>query len=68
VRQIADTVCAVVAQVPIEHGPERPADLRVGRVSAARAEAELGWRAETSFAEGVRRYVAWLAATSGSPA
>jgi UDP-glucose 4-epimerase len=67
VRQIADTVCELVAAVPIEHGPERPADLRVGHVSGARAGAELGWRAETSFAEGVRRYVDWLAVTSGSP-
>ncbi len=67
IRQIADTVCALVATVPIEHGPERPADLRVGHVSGARAAAELGWRAETSFADGVRRYVEWLTATSGSP-
>ena len=67
VRQIADTICEVVARVPIEHGPDRPADLRVGHISGARAEAELGWTARTSFAEGVRRYVDWLAATSGSP-
>ncbi len=67
IRQIADTVCELVADVPIEHGPERPADLVVGHVSGARAAAELGWHAKTSFSEGVRRYVDWLAVTSGSP-
>ena len=67
VRQIADTVRELVADVPIEHGPDRPADLEFGRASAERAAAELGWRARTSFAEGVRRYVDWLAVTSGSP-
>ena len=68
VRQIADTVRDIVAPVPIVHGPERPADVHIGQVSGARAAADLGWRAETPFATGVRRYVDWLAATSGSPA
>jgi UDP-glucose 4-epimerase len=67
VRRIADTVCELVSEVPIMHGPERPADLRIGLVSGARARAELGWSAETDFAAGVRRYVDWLTVTSGSP-
>jgi UDP-glucose 4-epimerase len=67
VRQIADTVRDVVADVPVEHGPERQADLEFGRASGARADTELGWRASTSFADGVRRYVDWLAVTNGSP-
>jgi len=32
-----------------------------------RAAAELGWQATTPFVDGVRRYVDWLAETSGSP-
>ena len=28
---------------------------------------ELGWTADTTFAEGVRRYVDWLTVTNGSP-
>jgi UDP-glucose 4-epimerase len=67
VRQIAETVRELVAEVPIEHGPDRPVDLKFGQASAERAAAELGWRAKTSFAQGVRRYVDWLAVTNGSP-
>jgi UDP-glucose 4-epimerase len=67
VREIADTVREVVADVPVEHGPGRPADLEFGRASGERAAAELGWTARTSFREGVQRYVDWLAVTNGSP-
>ena len=44
-----------------------PADLEFGRASGERAAAELGWRPKTSFPDGVRRYVDWLAVTNGSP-
>ena len=67
VRQIAAAVRELVAPVPIVHGPERPADVRLGRVSSARAAEVLAWRAETPFDEGLRRYVDWLAVTHGSP-
>jgi UDP-glucose 4-epimerase len=67
VKEIADVVRELVADVPVEHGPDRPVDLVFGRASGERAAAELGWRPQTSFREGVRRYVDWLAATNGSP-
>ncbi|MHB8470735.1 MAG: NAD-dependent epimerase/dehydratase family protein [Gaiellaceae bacterium] len=67
VREIADTVREIVGDVPIVHGPERPADVRIGRISGARAAAELDWVARTPFAAGVGRYVDWLTETSGSP-
>jgi UDP-glucose 4-epimerase len=67
VRQVADTVRALVADVPLEQVPDRPVDLTFGQASGARAAAELGWRARTGFADGVRRYVEWLAVTNGSP-
>ena len=51
----------LVAAVPIVHGPERPADVHIGRISGARAAAELGWQPRPPFADGVRRYVDWLA-------
>jgi UDP-glucose 4-epimerase len=68
VHEIADAVCRAVARVPIVHVPERPADVQLGRVSGARAEAELGWRPAVEFEEGLRRYVDWLTATNGSSA
>jgi len=67
VREIADTVRELVADVPVEYGPGRPADLEFGRASGERAATELGWRPRTSFREGVRRYVDRLAVTNGSP-
>ena len=67
VRQIADTVRELVAEVPIVHGPERPVDVHIARISGERAASELGWRARTSFTDGVVRYLDWLSATSDSP-
>jgi UDP-glucose 4-epimerase len=67
VRQIADTIRELVAEVPIVHGPERPVDVHLARISGERAAAELGWRTQTAFADGVMRYLDWLSATSGSP-
>lgn len=61
VREIADAVRALVADVPIVHVDERPADIRLGRVSSVRASAELGWEARTAFRDGLRRYLDWLA-------
>ena len=58
----------LVAPVPIVHGPERPADVHIGRVSGARAAAELGWRRRRRRSPTASaRYVDWLAETSGSP-
>jgi UDP-glucose 4-epimerase len=68
VREIADTVRTVVGDAPVVHGPERPADVRLGHISAARAAAELSWTASTNFVEGVRRYVDWLSTADRLPA
>jgi UDP-glucose 4-epimerase len=67
VRQIADTVRELVAEVPLVHGPERPVDVRIARISGERAAAELGWRPATAFTDGVSRYLDWLSATSDAP-
>jgi UDP-glucose 4-epimerase len=68
VRQIADTVRELVAEVPIVHGPERPVDVHIARISGDRAAAELGWQTQTSFSDGVVRYLGWLSVTGDSPA
>jgi UDP-glucose 4-epimerase len=65
VREIADAVRDAVGDVEIVHGPGRVGDFAGAPVSGARAEAELGWSASTSLAEGVRRYVEWHRAWFG---
>ena len=67
IRQIADIVRDLVADVPIVHGPPRAADVKLARVSGERASLELGWIPSTTFVEGARRYVESLSSTSGSP-
>jgi UDP-glucose 4-epimerase len=60
VREIADTVCSLVRQVPIEHVQARASDYQGQRISNALATQLLGWSPHTPFAEGVRRYLSWL--------
>jgi UDP-glucose 4-epimerase len=67
VRQIADTIRELVAEVPIVHGPERPVDVRIPTISGARAVAELGWQPRIAFTDGVGRYLDWLSETADSP-
>jgi UDP-glucose 4-epimerase len=59
IRAIADRVRDVVGNVEIVEVEGRAGDFKGAEVSGARAEHELGWRAETPFAEGLRRYVDW---------
>ena len=67
VREIAGIVKDLVGDVDIVHVAGRLGDLGQVRISSARARAELGWRATTIFADGVARYVEWLAGTNGCP-
>ena len=67
VREIADTVCSLVRPVPIEHVPARTADYEGIPVSGRLAKELLDWAPVTPFAEGVRRYLDWLAAAGQRP-
>ena len=67
VREIADTVRELVAPVPVEHMPARPADYQGVSVSNRRAKEILDWSPETSFVVGVRRYLDWLSQTGAIP-
>ena len=59
VRDIAEAVREAVGDVSIVHTEGRAADFAGARICGERAAAELGWRPRTSFAEGVKHYVAW---------
>lgn len=67
IREIADIVRRLVADVPVMHCPARVADVTLAQVSGERASVELGWTASTTFVDGARRYVESLSVTSGSP-
>jgi UDP-glucose 4-epimerase len=59
IREVAETVCQAVGNAELVDVPGRSADFKGAQVSGERAAADLGWRASTPFATGVRRYVAW---------
>jgi UDP-glucose 4-epimerase len=46
--------------VPIVHAPKRPGDIYRAFFDCTHAAEVLGWRAEVSFAEGIRRTVAYF--------
>jgi UDP-glucose 4-epimerase len=62
VLQIASVVRDLVGDVDIVHVESRVGDFRGAEVSGERAEVELGWTAQTSFVDGVRRYFEWYRA------
>jgi UDP-glucose 4-epimerase len=68
VRGIAETLGDVVGDVAVVHTPARTADFQGAEACGARAADELGWRPQTPFAEGVRRYVEWHCAQQPKPA
>src|SRR5206468_536124 len=61
VGEIADLVLDVLGKPPElrEHVPERPGQVDRHIGSTDKAERLLGWRARTSFADGLERTVAW---------
>jgi UDP-glucose 4-epimerase len=59
ILEIASTVQSLVGDVEITHVDGRGGDFKGVEVDGSRAERELGWRADTPFREGVRRYIAW---------
>lgn len=68
IREIAELVQRLVRPVEIVHVEGRKGDFAGVEVSGERAARELGWRATTPFAEGVRRYVDWYVSTITSAA
>jgi len=67
ILEIAERVQENTDDCEIVHTPPRPGDFPGKTISNRRALEEIGWRAETSFREGVRRYVEWVKGTTRPP-
>jgi UDP-glucose 4-epimerase len=67
ILEIAERVQENTEGCEIVHTPPRPGDFPGKQISNARALEEIGWKAETSFREGVRRYVEWVRNTTRPP-
>jgi UDP-glucose 4-epimerase len=67
ILEIAERVQENVETCEITHTPPRPGDFPGKAISNERALEELGWKAETSFKEGVRKYVEWVRGLAGRP-
>ena len=59
IRELAETVGALVGDVEVTFGPSRPGDYRAKRVSSERARTELGWRPRFDLAGGLQRTLDW---------
>jgi UDP-glucose 4-epimerase len=67
ILEIAERVQENVDTCEITHTPPRPGDFPGKVISNQRALDELGWKAETSFKDGVRQYVDWVRCTTRPP-
>jgi UDP-glucose 4-epimerase len=67
ILEIAERVQENTDDCEIVHTPPRPGDFPGKAISNRRALEELGWKAETSFKEGVRRYVEWVRSSTRPP-
>jgi UDP-glucose 4-epimerase len=67
ILEIAERVQENTDGCEIVHTPPRPGDFPGKVISNARALAELGWEAETSFREGVKKYVEWVRSSTRAP-
>jgi UDP-glucose 4-epimerase len=59
IRTLAETVRDLVGDVEVTFGPSRPGDYRARIVRSDRAREELGWTCAHTFAEGLRKTLAW---------
>jgi len=59
VKEIAETVKKLVADVPTEYKEARLGDYSGAIASTDKAKKELGWQPQVDFEEGVRRYIEW---------
>ena len=68
IREIAESVTALIGTGVVEFGEPRPGDLKARTVSNVRARVELGWEPAISFADGLARTYAWYQAQEAAVA
>jgi UDP-glucose 4-epimerase len=68
IREIAESVCALVGTGVVEFGPARPGDLKARVVSSDKARDMLGWQPTTTFADGLSRTYEWYQALEAAEA
>lgn len=59
VKQVAETVRALLGNVDIQYTDGRQGDFSGKEISNQRAKQELGWAPSISFQDGMKRYVDW---------
>ncbi len=59
VKEVAETVQKLAANVKIEYKEARAADFSGNTVSFEKARNELGWEPKVDFEEGARKYIEW---------
>ena len=59
IRKLAETVRDLVGDVEVTFGPSRSFDYQARVVLSDRARQELGWEPKHTFAEGLRKTLAW---------
>jgi UDP-glucose 4-epimerase len=64
ILEVAETVRELLGEVVIERVPGRSGDFAGRDIDITHARQTLGWKPETAFVEGVRRYLEWLRASS----
>ena len=67
ILEIAERVQENTDNCEIVHTPPRPGDFPGKAISNERALEEIGWKAETSFRDGVRNYVEWVRSSTRPP-
>jgi UDP-glucose 4-epimerase len=67
ILEIAERVQENTDGCEIVHTPPRPGDFPGKVISNERALQELGWKAQTSFREGVSKYVEWVRCSTRAP-
>jgi len=60
ISEILDLLEKEFGSLPVRHEPPRPSDFKGVKTSIEKAQNLIGWSPETSFAEGLSRYITYI--------